>query len=122
GSLASRLGDEPANRSGTARARTERDALADRDGVPGTRKLGAEAAAVRGGRIARAAHTARRDSRVRRAVLAWRIPAPGGSRALHGRDPPRVRADERARRRPAAARPPRRGTAARTQGGRPAGG
>ena len=77
-----------------------------------------EAAPVRRRRLARAPHAARRRARLRRALHARRRRAARRPRALDEGDQPRVRADERARRRPAPPRPPRRGPAARARAGR----
>ena len=84
------------------------------------RGVRAEAAPLRRRRLARAAHAARRGSRLRRAVLARCRPAAGRPRAVDGRDHAGVRAHEPPRRGSAAARAARRGPAARARAGRAA--
>ena len=90
----------------------------DRVVVPRAGGVGAQAPALRRRRLARAAHAARGGARLRGALRPRRGERARRPRALDEGDHPRVRADERARRRSAPARAPRRGPAARARAGR----
>ena len=99
--------------------RAQRDDAADRNRVRSARRVGRTAAAVRRRRVARAAHTAHVDPRLRGAV-----PARRGRPARRSRqgDAPHRRGSGPhgfARRRHAAARAPRPGPPARTPARRP---
>ena len=113
--LSSRRARRGAHRGRSPRPVAQRHAQPDRDVVPRAGGVGAEAPTVRRGRVARAAHAARRGARLRRALRPRRGDPAGRPGAVDEGDQPRVRADERAGRRPAAARPSRRRTSARAR-------
>ena len=111
--LAARQPGDPEDRGRTARARAERDARPARAGVRGAHGQRRAPAPVPRRRLARAAHAARLDPRLRRALQARRGARPG--RAPRRDAPHRggVQAHGRARRGPARAGAPGRAARAR---------
>ncbi len=107
------------HRGGPAGDRPERDARPDRGGVCRTPRVRAPAAAVRGRRVARAAHAAHVGARIRRALSPRRGRPPGRPRQCHEPHRGRVGPHGPAGRRPAAAGAARPGPAARTRARRP---
>ncbi len=85
-SLAARRPRRRSHGGRAARPGAQRDARPDRVGLQRTGGVRAEAPPLRRGRLARAAHAARRGTRLRGAVLARGRPAAGRPRTVDGRD------------------------------------
>ena len=106
---------EPDTEVGRLGHRAQHDARPHRGVVPRPGGIGAEAAAVRRRRVARAPDAARRRARLLGALHPRRRSSARRPRALDDRHHARVRAHEPARRGPAPARAPGRGPAARAR-------